>query len=257
MKVDAEKFREAYLRGDNYIKLCEDFGITEREARKTAWSLGLPSRRPSRIRRLSPPDFVEVVNQIGITKARSHFNVAWDTIYRWCSELNIKPPARRPTKTRPPKVIEAPADWAEVAPTKYKVELSAHYGISSRMVDRLIETTGIRSRKTVHELAREKPAKDKGRGTTSLYWRGARHYQTFRYTTELPRSTPQQAAQFLRRKYANVHRADIILKEGSSKTWGDLRGVPNHGKGFYYVHPIGVISELDLVMLAVNHGFEF
>lgn len=255
MKVDAEKFRFAYLRGDNYLKLCEDFGITERQARKIAWSMGLPSRRPSRVRRLAPPEFVEVVNRLGVTKARHHFNIAWDTIYRWCSELNIKPPARRPTKTRPPKDVAIPADWEQIAPTMYKVELAAHYGLSSRMIDRLIEKTGTRSRKTVHELAREKPPKE--RRARPPCWRSAAHYQTFRYTTELPRSTPQQAAQFLRRIYANVHRADIQMREGSNQTWGDVHGATDHGKGQYYVHPVGIISELDLVMLAVKHGFEF
>lgn len=256
MKVDAEKFKEAYLRGDSYLKLCEDFGITERQARKTAWSMGLPSRRPSRIRRLAPPDFIEVVNRIGITNARNHFNVAWDTIYRWCSELNIKPPARRPTKTRPQKDIAVPNDWAEVAPTLYKVELAAHYGLSSRMVDRLIEKTGIRSRKTVHELARERPAKETRPGRP-LCWRKTPGFNTFRYSTELPRSTPQEAAQFLRRRYANVHRADIQMREGSSQTWGDVHGAKDRGRGQYYVHPIGIMSELDMVMLAVKHGFEF
>ena len=255
MKVDADSFRKSYQRGDSYLKLCEDFGITERQARKMAWSLGLASRRPSRPRRLPPRDFIEVVNRLGITKARDHFVVAWDTIYRWCSELNIKPPARRATKTRPRKDLAVPDDWAQVAPTMFKAELAGHYGISSRMVDRLIEKSGIRSRKTVHELARERPAQPQPKRPP--HWRSAAHYQTFRYITELPRSTPQQAATFLRRKYANVHRADILMRDGSSQTWGDVHGAADHGKGQYYVHPIGIISELDMVMLAVRHGFEF
>ncbi|OXE37495.1 MAG: hypothetical protein CGW95_01205 [Phenylobacterium zucineum] len=253
--IDAEAFRQAYERGDSYLKLCEDFGITERQARKAAWSLGLATRRPTRTRRIAPDDFPEVVNRLGITKARAHFDVAWDTIYRWCGELNIKPPARRPTKTRPRKDIEVPADWAEVAPTKFKVELSVHYGLSSRMIDRLIERTGIRSRKTVHELARERPSKEQHQ--RPLCWRPSGSFYTFRNGAELPRSTPEAAAQFLRRRYANVHRADIRMKEGSAETWGDRRGLPDHGKGQYYVHPVGVVSELDLVMLAVRHGFEF
>lgn len=252
--VDPEKFREAYQRGDSYLTLCQDFGISERQARKVAWSLGL-SRRPSRLRRVAPPEFAEVVNQIGITKARDHFNVAWDTIYRWCGELNIKPPARRATKTRPLKDIAIPDDWAEVAPTKFKVELSAHYQISSRMVDRLIQKTGIRSRKTPHELARERPAKE--RRQRPACWRPGASYNVFRYAAEMPRTTPEQAAHYLRRFYANVHRADIRMREGSTETWGDVHGAADHGRGQYRVHPLGIMSELDMVMLAVKRGFEF
>jgi ribosomal protein S13 len=254
MSVDTEKFRSAYQRGDSYMMLCEGFGITERQARKIAWSLGL-SRRPSRVRRIAPHDFTEVVNQIGITKARDHFNVAWDTIYRWCSELNIKPPARRATKTRPRKDITIPDDWADVAPTKFKVELASHYGISSRMVDRLIEKTGIRSRKTPHELARERPARE--RRPRPPCWRPGANYHVFRHAAELPRTTPEQAAHFLRRFYLNVHRADIRMREGSTETWGDVHGAKDHGKGQYHVHPLGIMSELDMVMLAVKRGFEF
>lgn len=255
-KVDVEEFRIAYERGDSYLKLRSDFDITERQARKIAWSLGLQSRRPHRVRRLVPADFPEVVNRLGITSARDHYKVAWDTIYRWCGETRIKPPARRATKTRPQKDVPVPADWAEVAPTKFKKELAVIYGLSSRMVDRLIEKTGVRSRKTVHEIASEKPATER-RGKP-MHWRKAgQHYQTFRYITEIPRSTPEQAASFLRRFYVNVHRADILLRAGSAKTWGDLHGAPKHGHGFYYVHPVGIISELDMVMLAVKHGFDF
>jgi hypothetical protein len=137
----------------------------------------------------------------------------------------------------------------------FKVELAGHYGISSRMVDRLIEKTGVRSRKTVHELARERPQQPKRERPN--HWKSAAHYQTFRYIAEMPRTTPAQAAQFLRQKFPNVHRADLLMRDGSTETWGDLHGAADHGKGQYYVHPIGIITELDMVMLAVKHGFEF
>jgi hypothetical protein len=253
--IDEEEFKRAYERGDSYMKLREDFGITERQARKLVWSLRLVTRKASQARRVAPKDFVKVVNRIGITKARLHFNVAWDTIYRWCGELNVKPPARRATKTRPRKDVEVPPDWKQVAPTKYKTELVAHYGLSWRMIERLIEKTGVRSRPTVHELARGKTAQE--RQKRPICWRKAGSLDAFRYSTELPRSTPQEAAQFLRRFHANVHRADIRMREGSKETWGDLHGAKDHGKGQYYVHPIGIMSELDMVMLAVKRGFEF
>jgi len=253
MTVNREEFAEAYKRGDSYLTLCRDFGIKERVARRLTSSLGLLPRQPKPYRRAIPADFREVSQRLGITAARLHYNVAWDTIYRWCNDIGFRPDTKKPTATRPMKKVEVPADWADVAPTKYKIELSAIYNISVKMVDRLIKMTGIRSRLTAHEIARFRPQTRQVTNKTSSGY--ARHFKTFSYHSEMPRTAPQEAAQHLRRFYPNVHRCDIMMRVGSASTWGDEHGVPNHGKGFYRVMPVGVMTEVEMVLLAVQKGF--
>ena len=63
-----------------------------------------------------------------------------------------------------------------------------------------------------------------------------------------------QAAHHIRRWFRNVHRADILEREDGT-TWGELRGLPNKGKGLYYVDSMGVVPEADVIELARSRGW--
>lgn len=65
------------------------------------------------------------------------------------------------------------------------------------------------------------------------------------------------AASFLRRSHDNVHRADILLYERGSTTWGDVHSVPRRGKGYYFVSPNRVLTREDMLTLAKEEGFTY
>lgn len=254
--VDQNEFRKLYLEGMSYEDLSSHFRITIRYARVLRDRLGLPKRNVGIPQRATPSDFAEFVEAHGIAKAQSHFRAGWGTVYRWCDELGIPRTRRKPTKTRPKYTVETPDDWAEVAPTMYKNQLTKHYGISMLQVTRLIEKTGIRAKLTVHELAamNGRKAKAAGRGRDKhqsvkwLHWRARAPSQPQRDVYDL-------AAGFLRRTFSNVFRCDILLYEGKRTTWGDEHGLPHHGRYHYCVGKLGPLERDNMLSVAEQRGF--
>jgi hypothetical protein len=68
--------------------------------------------------------------------------------------------------------------------------------------------------------------------------------------------TAAEAAQFLRRFHASVHRADIKMYEHSSHTWGDVKNIPHRGINQYYVAGKGIMWLDDLIDYATSKGFK-
>jgi len=62
------------------------------------------------------------------------------------------------------------------------------------------------------------------------------------------------AAHFLRRMFSNVFRCSVQMKEGSKRTWGDDRGLPDRGANHYCVDG-RILTTGDLIDLAEQHGY--
>lgn len=236
-----------YIAGATIEQLSFEFFMSEYSVREHAKMYGLPNRK---CRREPPADLQAVLNERGVEGARAHFKTGWHTMKRWMHDLNIGKPDRKPIRHNAKPLI-IPDDWEKVAPTKYKYELAQHYRVGARQINRMIEATGIRSRLTAHELAANRPPPEpKARKARRSTARRVFNMDRWRGSTAL-----EMAASHLRRKYPNVHRCDIQLREFERTTWGDAHGVPNHGKGYYFVAGKGVMTEDELVALAEKTGF--
>jgi hypothetical protein len=61
------------------------------------------------------------------------------------------------------------------------------------------------------------------------------------------------AANYLRMHYANVHKC--CIHETLRRRWGTNRGLPNGGRGLYFVDGVGVITNEQLLELARKNGY--
>ena len=201
-----------------------------------------------------PQNVAELIAELGIEGARRELRTGWATIARWMRDLNIPKPKRE--IVRPKMTPDVPADWAEVVPTMFKYEIADHYRMSPMMVTRLIEQTGVKSRKTAHELAREKPPKQPAQ-KRKPFLRVRNFTSPIRYGLPVIRDgAAVRAASHLRRYYPNVHRADIQMLINKPVTWGDQQGLPDRGRGYYYVSGRGILTDQEVVELAESLGFE-
>lgn len=157
-----------------------------------------------------------------------HWHTAIPTIHRWLKETGLTDRVNNP----PP-----PKSWGDIAPTKNKIELSTHYKVTTSVILRWIQLTGINARPK-RQLVLSRPEM---RARAQAKYGG-------------DSKTLDAAAHFLRRFYANVHRADIYLTR--TCTWGESRGLPHRGKGLYYIDSVGVVTNEDMLTLARKHGYE-
>lgn len=173
---------------------------------------------------------------------QSEFGIAYRTVKDMRARLGLPPRVKR--DKQPPSI---PNDWYAVAPNMFKKELQAYYAMSRLQIERLVETTGIKTR-PMNPPPKPKPVSS----------RPIKQFKQFihKRTPDIAPGVPSAAAQFLRRHYLSVHRCDIHMTETTSETWGDRHKLPNRGKGLYYVAGVGVVSELQLVNLALDKGFE-
>lgn len=72
---------------------------------------------------------------------------------------------------------------------------------------------------------------------------------------EADASVTGKACQLLRRHFPNVHRCDLRMMETKRTTWGDLHGLPDHGRDMFFVSGKGVLDRRQLLLLAINYGF--
>jgi hypothetical protein len=149
------------------------------------------------------------------------------TIQRWLQATNLTERVTHPS---------VPPSWHDVAPTKNKTELATHYCVSMKTVNKWIAETGIKA-KPKKRLFLSRPEQ---RERTKLKCAGSEDCAA--------------AADYLRRIYSNVHRCDIYLT--TQRTWGQVLGLPNKGRGQYFVHSVGVITNDQLLTLARKHGFQ-
>lgn len=177
-------------------------------------------------RRPMPADFRERARTMSLSQLYKHYEAGHSTVARWVREANI---LRNP---RPPRTVRMPADFAEHARGLTISQAATMFNCHTSTARRWFVLVGIVPKDTRHVV----------------------HRPVMR--AELDATTAGRAAQYLRRFYPNVHRADLRLTEGSKRTWGDEKGLPDGGRGFFYVTGPGVIPEHEMIMLARDHGFE-
>lgn len=246
-----EKFKGMYMAGATYPQLAFEFGVSEQAAIELRRRAGIPARYVFG-KKATPEDLAEVVGRLGIKGACSHYSVSWGTMRRWTVEQNIPVDSTKRYKKAAQKKSLIPEDWSEIAPTMFKRELASHYRISTKTVNKIIEQSGVMSKRIMPKpKPAPKPKKARGWGGWKLpNWR------------TLAESTPAEthsmatfAARFLRSFYPNVHRCDIQMREGEKTTWGDEHNVPNHGKGWYRVGP-RTMTEFEMINHAVERGMD-
>lgn len=236
------------MEGATYRQLAFEFGFHPHNAIELRRRLALPARR--KMGRGAPDDISQVIEQIGVSAARQHYSVGWSTLKRWIQQLNIKidKNKRYKTEVRGPKI---PEDWAELAPTMCKMHLARHYRIAHKTVNKIIAATGIEPLKLERKPKPPKPKRALRRNWHNTAYRQFNH-QNFTGQAE---TFTRQAATYLRRIYPNVHRCDILMRVGSSQTWGDVHGVPRKGKGYYRVGPL-IMTELEMINHALERGMD-
>ena len=242
------------MNGASYQQLAFEFGVTHDAAAEARRRFRIPPRHYHG-KKSPPADLAEVVGAKGVTGARLHYSVGWSTLRRWIEDAGVPVDRTKRYGVQKPREVTVPADWAEIAPTMFKAQLAQHYGISHKTVNRIIEMSGVQSKRIVPKpkpAPKPKTKRQYHRGN----WRntGWRVFNHSHASTEL-RTMSTEAARFLRRFYPNVHRCDIQMREGSATTWGDEHGVPNRGKGWYRVGP-NTMTELDMVNHALARGMD-
>lgn len=177
-------------------------------------------------RRPMPADFRERALTLSLSQLYRHYGAGHSTVARWVREANLR---RNP---RPPRTVRMPADFAEAARGLTIAQAATMFNCHTSTARRWFVLVGVVPKDTRHVT----------------------HRPVIR--AELDATVAGCAAQHLRRFYQNVHRADLRLTEGSRKTWGDEKGLPDGGRGFFYVAGLGTMPDYEMIALARDHGFE-
>lgn len=187
------------------------------------------TRRSGPAYRPMPADFPELARKMADNRLREHYRAGQLTVMRWRRQSGVRHvPEGAPLNAR------VPADFAEVAQGKTVIAVSRHYNRDTRTIRRWFVYTGLTPRpESETRIVITKPV----------------------IRAELDPSVPSQAAQHLRRFYANVFRADIRLDERTRQTWGTAHGVPDNGRGHHFVSGLGVLPDYEMIALARDHGF--
>lgn len=183
--------------------------------------------RPGPARRPVPAGFPEMARTTADNRLREMYGAGQATVVRWRAETGIS--YRRPGIS---PHCQMPHDFAEVARGMSNPEAARYFRRSPETTRRWFVYAGVTPRET--RFLSTKPV----------------------IRAELDPSMPAQAAQHLRRFYASVHRADIRLDDRTRQTWGAARGLPDGGRGQHFVSGLGVMSDLELIALARDHGFQ-
>lgn len=246
-----KKFRELYMAGVSYSDLSLEFGVTQAAISDFRRRAKLPPRKGTG-KREAPADVEEVVAAVGIIGARKHYSVGWTTLNRWVKEIGIEVDKNKRYCGNQTRLVAVPEDWETIAPTMFKTELSRHYRISNKTVNKIIAQTGIDSKKI---LPKPKPEPKPQKPRSRVNWR-LTNWRMFNYSSSGQLHTmATEAARYLRRLYSNVHRCDIQMYEGRATTWGDENGVPNRGKGWYRVGHLKM-TEIEMINLAIAKGMD-
>lgn len=141
------------------------------------------------------------------------------------------------SRHRPADVLQrpAPADFASAVAGLSLVEITRLYRCRYSVARRWLSECGMRPAPPAPR--RDKPRRQiKGVVTT--------------------RQPEDRAADHLRRRFTNVFRCSIRLKQRSLETYGDWLGLPDHGNGWWHIATVGNIRTADMIALAQQHGWE-
>lgn len=174
-----------------------------------------------------PADYRELARTMTDKQLQRHYEAGYGPIARWRAESGIP----RPIPAAKPN-LQMPADFAEVARGMTVTEAAFRFGRQPETIRRWFVYAGVTPRES--RVVITKPVS----------------------RAVLDPSVPSQAAQHLRRFYANVFRADIRLDERTRQTWGAAHGVPDNGRGHHFVSGLGVLPDYEMIALARDHGFQ-
>jgi hypothetical protein len=189
-------------------------------------------------RRPPPPTFAQDVAEarLSMRRLQEKYHTSPPTLRRWAAETGVSlanfPSTAGRWSTEPP-------DWRTLAPTMTVRELMQHYQLSGTSVRWLAKKTGVTPKRAKRGRKRIGPTPPIGPTMTDL----------------------DAAAHHLRRHYSRVHRCDILLYDSGDManrriTWGDERGLANHGKDQYFVDTLGILANKDVVELARSLGWK-
>lgn len=195
------------------------------------------------IRRMLPPDdLAELSQTMNLTQLVKHYGRARSVVSRWMEELELTAIVTGGRK----KAI--PPTFCKMAPTMTRAELMRLYNADRITVMGWLKETGLTPMSRVDWLAQNAkptPLKIEEDGEVAR-----------REFSGRAKMIAAEAARFLRRYHASVHRADIKMYEHSPHTWGDVKNVPHRGVNQYYVAGKGVMWLDDLIAYAETKGFE-
>jgi hypothetical protein len=192
----------------------------------------------------TPDDFEEMALTMNMTQLTNHYGRVRSVIARWVEELELTDIVVSPCGR--PKAI--PHNFSKMAPTMTRAELMRLYNTDRLTIMRWLKEVGITCQSIMDR--REQNAKSV---PTKIEEDGPVARREFSSRTKM---IAAEAAQFLRRLHASVHRADIRMFEQSSHTWGDVKNVPHRGINQYYVAGKGVMWIDDLIAYAEAKGFK-
>lgn len=66
----------------------------------------------------------------------------------------------------------------------------------------------------------------------------------------------QRAANVLRRHYPSVFRCDLRLTERGRETYGSIRGLPDNGRGHWFIAKVGIVNHATMIAKAREYGYE-
>jgi len=230
-----EKARELFGQGLTPQEVSAKTGMSVPYAHRLrrAWGFDTSVRRKPPV----PENFLEQVELLGSRRSLcAKFGVGDVTLAHWCEVSGI--PLPRGSGGGPAHKAPLPERWYELAPRMTKKDAENMWGLNWKALTRMSEETGIRFK------AYREPK--------SILSRMGRPQRTF--TAPLLNDT-ERAANFLRRLFPNVHRADLPLYDGHKTTWGESKGLPARGRGYYHVSGIGEIPSSQLVELARQKGW--
>ena len=213
-------------------------------------------------RRARPDDFAKFALGKRFAEVRRHYKTGSVALSRWYAEAGLTPEAGF-------EDMPVPEDFEAMASQMGIRGLSRHYKVPERTVRKWFD-----AKPEVRELwlaadAVRRKQKSEGRAKTAASpappfikerWPGCVLHAVG------PIDGASAAANYLRTRYPNVFRCDIVHSVGPSRTWGDVENfkrrdkglapIPNNGRGFYYVAGVGVIPAEDVIALAKARGFQ-
>lgn len=195
-----------------------------RWCRETGTVIALKPRGPA-----IPADFAEIALTLTRPELCARYAAPVWVVARWLTDTGITPKRAVPIPP-PPKRRELPTDFAAVAPTMTRQQLSTRYIASTEIIRRWCEEAGVTPRV---------PTPPAHRGTVVA----------IAQRTERDASLAGLAADHLRRSYSNIFRADILPER-------ERRHLPDKGKGLFVVSGKGAMTPAALIDLAKAKGFD-
>lgn len=235
------KLRELYAANLMPAQIARALGRTANAVDSRRRKLGL--KRDFVVEKAPPPDdLAERLKTMNVTQLIEHYGRARTVIFRWMRELQLKKVVTGVRK----KAI--PANFHKMATTMTRAELMRLYNTNHVTIKGWLEELGVTPLSMLDrraQMAKPVPIKIEEECTVPR--------REFKGHTKL---IAADAAQFLRRIHACVHRADIQMYEQSSHTWGDVNDVPHRGVNQYFVSGKGVLWLDDLIAYAETKGFK-